>query len=286
MLDGVICGDCMETIKGLPDGCIDLLVADPPYGMGLDVWDIKQDIPAFTKEAKRILNPRGFYAFFGQMPYILDWCNEAQKAFKYREHISWVKRMINPSIRLSRGHEEIMIYSTDNAKFYETSGKYEDVKTPGIMFDVISIETIKQYISSLRGTDMERFKSTSRNPIYNRFPDSGFRTPERCGFTNVWSFLPEIHAKPRYQKDYSHPTMKPILLMERLIEMLTLPDMLVLSPFLGSGTDAVACINTNRHWIGIELSETYCQVAEKRISQAKINKAEHDRQLTFEAVEV
>jgi len=270
-LNKIICGDAIEVMAEMPDASVDLVFADPPYGMGLTDWDKKQDVALFTREAKRILSPNGFYAFYGQMPYILDWCNEAEKSFKYREHISWIKRIVTPSGRLQKGHEEIMIYSLDNARFYKTKGIYEDVKVPGIMFDTVSLEGIKRHISSLRQRlkgSKEEMLSHKANDCYARFDFPGNRSPRECNYTNVWSFLPEAHKTRIGNISPLHPTIKPLLLEERMIEMLTASNMLVLSPFLGSGTTAVTCIKTGRKYIGIELSEEYCEIAEKRIADA------------------
>jgi len=258
-------------MKGIPDKSVDLVLTDPPYGFGLDTWDKKIDIELFTKEMDRLIKDSGFYVFFGQMPTIIDWINETNKYFKFKEHITWVKRTIQPSKRLTRGHEEILIYAKNNVKFYQKKGKYEDIKVPGILFDIVNIETIKRYISSLRavinGSPEIISNSNNRNEIYKRYKSNiqHFRSNEYVNFTNVWSFLPQ-NNKNRNKKEYGHPMQKPILLIKRLVEMLSLKDMIIFDPFLGSGTTAVACEELNRNYIGIEISPEYCEIARRRIS--------------------
>lgn len=128
------------------DNSIDSVIIDPPYGMGLDTWDVKQDIPRLVKEVKRI--GKDFFTFFGQMPYCLDWLNECKKqGLHYLEHISWVKRSSVPTCRLQRSFENIFIYSINKQKkFYNVKGLYSDVSVPGLMFDIVSISRIKRYI--------------------------------------------------------------------------------------------------------------------------------------------
>jgi len=268
----IICGDCFKAMKKIPDKSVDLVVTDPPYGFGLDTWDKKVDIKSFTKEMDRIIKDSGFYVFFGQMPTVIDWINETSLYFKFREHITWVKRTGNPSRRLSRAHEEIFIYSKDGTKFYQKKGKYEDVKLPGVLFDTTYIGSVKRYIAALRQEIKTKKSPTIMNnvkcnEIYKRirtFSITYYRAPEYVNYTNVWSFLPE-NTKHRNKKEQGHPTQKPILLIKRLVEMLSLKDMIVLDPFLGSGTTAVACKELGRKYIGIEVSEEYIDIANKRI---------------------
>jgi DNA modification methylase len=143
-------GDCLEILKGLADNSVDVTIIDPPYGMGVDHWDILVDIESITKEIKRVT--RKFYAVFGVMPYLREWDNQATKhGLKFLEHISWVKRVITVKPRLCRSHEDIYIYGVNgNNSFYKIKGAFEDVKVPGVMFDVVSIEGIKRRIGDLK----------------------------------------------------------------------------------------------------------------------------------------
>lgn len=95
-----------------------------------------------------------------------------------------------------------------------------------------------------------------------------YRSRWYCNITNVWSFLPENQKKFGVNGiNIKHPTVKPTLLMERLIELLTDKDKVVFDPFMGSGTTGVACVNTNRNFIGIEKDSKYFKIAEKRIKE-------------------
>ena len=275
MINQIIHGDCFEVLKTIPDKSIDAVITDPPYGIGLAKWDTVVDIPLFTKEVKRVTN--GFYAFFGQMPTMVDWINSANnEKLHYCEHISWVKRVTIQSPRLSRSHEDIIIYALNKKNFYKTIGKYEDVKLPGVLVDIITLEGIDRHIKDLRlklikGDDYEyRTQSVSRLPEYKRFTGAGDRSPEFANFTNVWSFLPPSQSKrPGYQNNPGiyHPTGKPLEIMKRLVEMLTPEGGTVLDPFAGSGTTALACKELGRNYICIEKELEYYQIACQRINQ-------------------
>ena len=275
MINQIIHGDCFEVLKTIPDKSIDAVITDPPYGIGLAKWDTVIDIPLFTKEVKRVTN--GFYAFFGQMPTMVNWINSANnEKLHYCEHISWVKRLTVQSSRLGRSHESIMIYSLGKKKFEKIKGRYEDVKLPGIYVDTNTIEGLDRYIKDLRlkllkGNEYEcRTYSESRLPEYKRFTSRSDRSPEFANFTNVWSFLPPTQSKRSNYQDNPgvyHPTGKPIEIMKRLVEMLTPEGGTVLDPFCGSGTTAVACKELGRNYICIEKELDYYQIACQRINQ-------------------
>ena len=273
MLNQIIHGDCFEVLKDIPDKSIDAVITDPPYGIGLAKWDTVVDIPLFTKEVKRVSS--GFYAFFGQMPTMVNWINEANnEKLHYCEHISWIKRNITQSTRLMRGHESIFIYGAgDGKRFCRTKGFFEDVKLPGILFDTFTIEGLDRYIKDmwikLKTGELERrgFSNEIKQKEYKRFTQLGDRSPRDCNYTNVWSFLPPTRG---YNKPIGkHPTGKPLEIMKRLVEMLSPEGGTVLDPFCGSGTTAVACKELNRNYICIEKEKEYFDIACDRISQPR-----------------
>lgn len=273
MENQLIHGNCFDILPTLPDKSFDAIITDPPYGIGLADWDVKIDIPLFTTEVKRLIG-KGFYAFFGQMPTVVEWINEANNCkLKYKEHIVWVKRkemVVEP--RLKRKHESIFIYG-DNATFFKKTGKYEDVKIPGILFDVVTIQSIQRTFSDLKSGIITR---VSRVNFSGQFGNQERKLCQKYGrhdldstdFTNVWSFLPPIFAPGRCStQSYLHPTEKPLELMKRLVEMLTPENGLVLDPFGGSGTTALACLETGRRYVVIEQNQEYFETAQKRVTQ-------------------
>ena len=269
-VDKVICGDAIDVLRQIPDNCVDAVVTDPPYGIGIDTWDKPPDITAFTEQVKRVA--KEFYAIFGQMPSLANWHFAAvQQGFSFLEHVVWIKRQILPNARLLRGHESICIYAVGKRKrFYQTEGRYEDIKLPGLFTGAVSIEALDRYIKDLqvkisRGRASEIRRSSKRQRNFAHF--SGMRqdrSPEFANFTNVWSFFPPSCAKKDGQ--YLHPTEKPLAIMERLVEMLTPESASVLDPFLGSGTTALACKRLGQRFIGIDISEEYCAIARARLA--------------------
>lgn len=272
-LDVVIQGDCLEVMPTLEAKSVPLIIADPPYGMNMAHWDKVVDVEAVVCAISRVMAEDGFFVLFGMMPTVLDWLVCLEKSgFSYREHISWVKRHVMPSCRLSRGHESIFIYSKNNAKFYDTKGPYEDVKLPGLMFDTVTIEAIKRYISGLwttirTGKNEYRKGGTNGYPAYARLKSSTERSPRNVNFTNVWSFVPENKKHFGDGTNINHPTVKPVDLYLRLVEMLSQKNDLILAPFAGSGTAAIACMRSNRRYLCIEREAEYVDIANERIRQ-------------------
>jgi site-specific DNA-methyltransferase (adenine-specific) len=270
----LILGDCLKVLPTLAAGSVDAVVTDPPYGCGLDVWDRLPDHDAVVRESLR--SGAQYFAVFGTFTSLLGWhASAVNRRLVLREHIVWVKRMVLPGPRLSRGHESILVFSLPRrGKLYQTRGPYEDVKVPGILFDTVTIQTIQCHIAALKrqvrtGIVGVIKASTKSQEVYSRYKvNHALRFRSDPNFTNVWSFLPPGRANT-YKTEYSHPTEKPTAVIERCIEMTTPPGATVLDPFMGSGTTGVACVRTGRNFIGIEIDPTYFAIAERRIAEAQ-----------------
>lgn len=275
---------CENGLKNLESNSIDFVCIDPPYTDGInDVLkghkiQTKLDIDLITKEHFRVLKENSFYAVFGMMPTIVTWYQSAINAgFVFKEDITWVKRQTsNPFSSPLRMKELIYIFKKGNPKFYKTKGLYEDVKLPLIDVGCLNIDSIHRYISELWSIIKNNKDPNKRliagnhlinDDIYKGF-SGGVRASRESDFTNVWSFLPENKTtKNNDSSNHKHPTVKPILLLERLIELCTFEDSLVLDSFMGSGTTFIACQNTNRNCIGFEIDEEYCNLAKNRINK-------------------
>lgn len=267
-------GDCLEVLQTMPDNSVDAVIIDPNYGMGIDEWDGPVDVSSCVAEAARL--SREFFAFFGQMPYCLPWVSECfERGLPFLEHISWVKRIVTPSRRLSRGHESIFVFATGGRRsFYETKGPHEDVKVPGILFDTVSVAAIQRWASALgreAKTGEQQFvpSKTERMDTFSRFDllRDHRRAALSANFTNVWSFLPANRSDQNKGRKF-HPTAKPVQVFKRLTEMLTPESGTVLDFFSGSGTAAVAAINAGRKFVLVEKEEVFFEKAAKRIEAA------------------
>jgi site-specific DNA-methyltransferase (adenine-specific) len=276
-LNTVHCMDALALLRALPAGSVDAVITDPPYGFALDSWDIKPDIDALVAEYWRVLKSPGFIAFTIQPlasvapPPLFEWAWYLhQSPFKFHEMVTWLKRNTGAyGNGLCKAYENILIYCKGRARYHNVKGPYTDVKVPGVMFDAISIEGIQRHISNLRqeinGSDPAiRVGGTRHVAHFRRGLKPSLRAPEYANFTNVWSFLPE--NKRKADGDKPHASMKPLVMIERLVDLLTAPGDLVLDPFVGSGTTAIAARNLGRHFIAGDLSPEYVQIARDRLA--------------------
>ena len=230
-------GDCLELMKDLPDKSIDAIIADLPYGVTRAKWDNILDLDLLWKQYERIIKPNGAVILFGSQPFTTTLINSNIKDFKYT--LVWDKKMkvgmMNCKRMPLRQHEDIMV-------FYKKQPTYNPQMTKGKMRNK-KIAPTKDFEVYGQITPIDNF-----NDDY--YPSSILE------FSNA------------NQKAKSHPTQKPVALMEYLIKTYTNEGEVVLDNTMGSGTTGVACVNTNRRFIGMELDDKYFEIAEKRINEA------------------
>ncbi len=148
-------GTWKETLSKVATGSVKFLFIDPPYsvltGHKIEETFSMEEIPDLVQEIDRVLMPDSFFAFFGQMPTILDWLLEVRKIFKFKEHITWIKRNItSPYLDLQRSHEEVMIYMKGKPDYNVTESRYEDLKTPALHVGAYELSTLKTTILDLQ----------------------------------------------------------------------------------------------------------------------------------------
>jgi len=230
-------GDCLELMKDIPDKSIDAIIADLPYGVTRAKWDNILDLDLLWKQYERIIKPNGAVILFGSQPFTTTLINSNIKDFKYT--LVWDKKMkvgmMNCKRMPLRQHEDIMV-------FYKKQPTYNPQMTKGKMRNK-KIAPTKDFEVYGQITPIDNF-----NDDY--YPSSILE------FSNA------------NQKAKSHPTQKPVALMEYLIKTYTNEGEVVLDNTMGSGTTGVACINTNRGFIGMELDDKYFEIAKKRIEKA------------------
>jgi len=289
----ILLGDCLELMKDIPDGSIDAVITDPPYTDGktnvLDghILQTQIDINQFTKEAYRVLKPNSFYAFFGQMPTILAWYNSAiENRFKFRIDIVWCKKKGGQggNLALKKNHELIYIFSKGSPNYFKTNGLFSDVSQALVEYDLKDIEAIFRHLSYYKGIAEGRklqdfVISADSNDDY--FQKKGVFKKKMKGkqfgndalmFNSVWAFTTHNskHRNPETGQ-IKHPTVKSIPLMDRLIELLSDKNEIILDPFSGSGTTAIACLNTNRQFIVMEKEKKYYDIILKRVADFNKN---------------
>ena len=234
-------GDCLELMKNIPDGSVDLVLTDPPYGTTACKWDSIIPFEPMWEQLNRIIKPNGAICLFGSEPFSSALRMSNIKHFKY--DWIWDKKFAG-NFALSKYqplkiHENIIVFSPKTSVYYPQMQKRE-----------------KPVKAGANKCDSESSKIAHAKPEYeNKIYD------EKC---------PEsiIHISSRSEKRGFHPTQKPVSLMEYLVKTYTREGETVLDFTMGSGSTGVACVNTNRNFIGIELDEGYFNIAKKRIEEA------------------
>ena len=229
-------GDCLELMKDIPDGSIDLILCDLPYGTTACKWDVVIPFDKLWEQYNRIIKENGAIVLFSQMPFTAELVHSNLKLFKYE----WIWQKDNGTGFLNAKKMPLKIH-----------------------------ENILVFYKKL--------------PIYNPQMRTGFK-PYKCKqgrhSTNYGSYeqghITESNGERypidiiEFKKDSGlHPTQKPVALLEYLIKTYTNEGDVVLDNCMGSGSTGVACVNTNRNFIGIELDKKYFEIAKKRIEETK-----------------
>jgi DNA modification methylase len=230
-------GDCLELMKEIPAGSVDMILTDPPYGTTACKWDSVIPFEPMWAELKRIIKPNGAIVLFGSEPFSSALRMSNIKQYKY----DWVwdkKKGGNPflsKIQPIKITENILIF---NSKIYYP-----------IMTD--------RDKPKKRGKNKGNVSETTNN-AFTENKEYTQKYPKNI-----------IEISNASQVGKVHPTQKPVALMEYLIKTYTNEGETVLDFTMGSGSTGVACVNTNRDFIGIELDEGYFTIAEKRIKEAQ-----------------
>lgn len=233
-------GDCLELMKNIPDKSIDMILCDLPYGTTACKWDSVIPFEPLWEQYKRIVKDNGAIVLFSAQPFTTMVVLSNLKGYKH--HWIWKK---NRGTGFQVAKYRPMMATEDIIAF--------TAKGERINYYPQMIPLDKPYFcrnaSSSNGT----------NPLAN-FSEGGKMVSEKYP-TNVLEFSKE--SKPQ------HPTQKPVALLEYLIKTYTNEGDVVLDNCMGSGSTGVACVNTGRKFIGMELDENYFNIAKERIEQAK-----------------
>ena len=244
-------GDCLEVMKQIEDKSVDMILCDLPYGTTACKWDVIIPFDKLWEQYKRIIKDNGAIVLTASQPFTSKLVMSNIDMFK--SELIWQKtrptNVLNAKKMFMKWHENVLI-------FYKNLPTFNPQKIEGKPYYK------KNYIQDRSKGILGK---TGEKDGYEHFND-GTRYP-----TTV-----QIVSNPN--NNSLHPTQKPVELFEYLIKTYTNEGNLVLDNCIGSGTTAVACINTNRNFIGIELSEEYCKIANERIEELKKQK----EQLQFE----
>lgn len=238
-------GDCLELMKDIPDGSIDMILCDLPYGTTKNKWDVVIPFEPLWEQYNRIIKDDGAIVLTSQQPFTTMLINSNFKYFRH-EWIwekSRVTGFLNVNKRPLTAHENILI-------FYKKTPVYNPQKW------VID----ERFIDRRKKLDIANYKQQNygNHTKTNRKKDDGSRFP-----LSIIPILSENTEKT------GHPTQKPVVLLEYLIKTYTNEGDVVLDNCMGSGSTGVACVNTGRRFIGIELDDRYFEIARRRIEEAQ-----------------
>lgn len=239
MINQVLNADCLEAMKQIESGSIDMILGDLPYGTTACKWDIIIPFEPLWQQYERIIKPNGAIVLTSAEPFTSFLITSNIKLFKY--DLIWKKTHpkghLNSKKMPMRAHENICV-------FYKKPPVYNPQKTTGHVRKIAKTNYVKEaghggvYGGENRNTD---YDSTERYPL----------SVQIFGNADLTKVL--------------HPTEKPVPLFEWLVKTYTNEGDLVLDNCSGSGTTAIACINTNRNFICMEKDLVYYEQSVKRI---------------------
>lgn len=238
----LILGDCLEVMKDIPDKSVDMVLCDLPYGTTSCKWDIVIPLEKLWFQYKRVIKDNGVILLFGTEPFSSSVRLSNTKWYKYDWY--WHKSMCSNFLNAKK--QPFFKIETISV-FYKKSPVYNPQMGEGKPYAAKKCSI---------GGQQQKYGVTKHNLSKNE----GTRYPD-----NIIEFSNGNNKN-------KHPTQKPVDLLEYLIKTYTNEGAKVLDNCMGSGSTGVACVNTNRDFIGIEKEEKYFEIAKSRIEEAKQNK--------------
>lgn len=244
-------GDCLQLMKRIPDGSVDIILADPPYGTTACKWDSVIPLEPMWEYLKRVIKPNGAIVMTASQPFTSVLVSSNFKMFKY-EWI-WEKAVGSNFATLKyqpmKEHESVLVFSSGRHNYYPIMQDRKGTQK-GVEPDYTNTVSIS---ANEKG---EATGGINRNRDGKKY--GKLRNPSSVQFFNN-----------RIKTDRGvHPTQKPVALMEYLVKTYTNEGETVLDFTMGSGTTGVACKNLGRDFIGIELDDDYFKIANDRIRLA------------------
>jgi len=241
-------GDCLELMKQIPDKSVDMILCDLPYGITACKWDSIIPFDKLWEQYNRIIKDNRAIVLFGTEPFSTELRHSNLKSYKY----DWIwdktygRQPQLANIQPMKQHENISVFEKNGRK---------------VIYYPQKVKLSKPYFSSGAGNNAGT-KNEHKLGLKKQAKIYTEKTP-----TSLLSYKPVPNGKNQ------HPTQKPVALCEYLIKTYTNEGETVLDNCMGSGTTGVACVNTDRNFIGIELDDHYFEVATERINQAQLSKS-------------
>ena len=247
----VIQGDCLEIMKDIPDGSVDMILADLPYGTTACKWDTIIPFEPLWEQYKRVIKPNGAIVLTASQPFTSALLMSNPKMFKY----CWVWEKtratghVHAKNKPMKRHEDICVFSPAPMGHISLLGLNRMRYNPqGLVKNLLP--TVRKKGGSSDVVQGKRPSHRDTLQEYNNYPTSILRVAS--------------------ESRNSHPTQKPVALFEYLIKTYTNEGDLVLDNCAGSGTTAIACINTKRNYILIEKEQEYIDIINKRLTSTPL----------------
>lgn len=240
-------GDCLEVMKQIPDKSIDMVLCDLPYGTTACKWDITLPFNKIWENYNRVCKDNAAILLFATEPFTSYMILSNLK--NYRQKLTWLKT--RPT-NMFNAKKQFMNWTEDIVVFYQKLPTYNPVmRTDG----------------KFSGEKIQRNNTNRKQGVF-------VTTGEKAGYihkSNNGLFYPKsvLEFSNVNGNKNQHPTQKPVPLLEYLIKTYTNEGETVLDNCMGSGSTGVACVNTNRDFIGIELDENYFNIAKQRVEDTK-----------------
>lgn len=228
-------GDCLEVMKTIPDGSVDLVLCDPPYGITACKWDSVIDLELMWDQLKRIIKPNAAIVMTASQPFTTRLISSNYKMFKY----CWVWDKVKTGAfaiakyRPLANHEDICVFGSGRVNYYP------------IMVERDVPKKSKPYTAS--GSAHLKYNDGKARTYTHKYPKT------------------ILKVSNAYNTGKLHPTQKPVELMEYLVKTYSRPHDTVLDFCMGSGSTGVAAKNLDREFIGIELDPDYFEIAKNRL---------------------
>ena len=243
-------GDCLELMKDIPDGSVDMILADLPYGTTACKWDTIIPFEPLWEQYERIIKDNGAIVLTASQPFTSALIMSNPKLFRYE----WIWEKSRPTgfpmakHRPMKNHETIIVFSKSPATY--TPSGFMNYYPQGVEECDRIIKRTNKHKTATNGGDL----GTEIHSTQTGFPKT------------------ILKIKNTNKDSKNHPTEKPVELMEYLIKTYTNEGDLVLDNVAGSGTTGVACQNLNRKYILIEKEEEYINVIKDRLEELKEGK--------------
>ena len=244
-IDKLICGDCLEIMPQIPNKSVNMILCDLPYGVTECKWDEVIPFNLLWKEYNRLIKDRGAIVLTASQPFTTKLIMSNPSMFKYCWY--WQKErgtnFQTAKYMPMKVIEECVVFGKGGINYYP----------------------IMTEITPYKHCMPAKKENSSRHMHSSGLDDSGNRIIKEYSARHPENILKISRDNMSHNKAF-HPTQKPVALFEYLIKTYSNINDIVLDNCIGSGTTAIACINTNRHFIGIEKEQKYIDIANQRIN--------------------